>query len=102
MLGANRLAIEGLPLVTCAPVGATLRTTGFTGSGARSTFWTWPIWTSPVGIDVCRSLLAHAPLVRTAPAGYAELRAIGDAAAFRSQRITIGKFRNFAPATAVF
>lgn len=102
MLGANRLAIEGLPFVTCAPVGATLRTTGFTGSGARDTFWTWPIWTSPVGIDVCRSLLAHASLVRHAPAGCVELRAIGVAAAFRSQRITIGKFRNFAPATAVF
>lgn len=102
MLGANRLAIEGLPLITCAPVGATLRTTGFTGSGARSTFWDWPIWTLPVGLDVCRSLLAHAALVKSAPAGQDELRAIGVAAAFRSQRITIGKFRNFAPSTAVF
>lgn len=102
MLGANRLAIEGLPLVTCAPVGATLRTTGFTGSGARSTFWTWPIWTCPVGLDVCRSLLAHASLLGDKPNEHIHLRALGVTAAFRSQRITVGKFRNFAPATSVF
>jgi len=102
MLGANRLAIEGLPLVTCAPVGTTLRTTGFTGTAARSTFWTWPIWTFPVGLDVCRSLLAHASLQNNAPREHKHLRALGVAAAFRSQRITVGKFRNFAPATSVF
>lgn len=102
MLGANRLAIEGLPLVTCAPVGSTLRTAGFTGTAARSTFWTWPIWSCPIGLDVCRSLLAQASLVRNGPAGHAELRATGVTAAFRSQRITVGKFRNFAPATSVF
>jgi hypothetical protein len=102
MLGANRLAIEGLPLVTCAPVGATLKTTGFAGSGARSTFWTWPIWTWPVGLDVCRSLLAHASLLSDVPTEHMHLRALGVAAAFRSQRITVGKFRNFAPATSVF
>ncbi|MBA2304716.1 MAG: hypothetical protein H0W08_19075, partial [Acidobacteria bacterium] len=96
MLGANRLAIEGLPLVTCAPVGPTLRTTGFTGSAARSTFWTWPIWTCPVGLDVCRSLLAHASVVSDSPGHHDELRAMGIVAAFRSQRITVGKFRNFA------
>lgn len=101
MLGANRLAIEGLPLVTCAPVGSSLRTTGFTGSAARNTFWTWPIWTYPAGLDVCRSLLAHSAL-RDAAADADELRALGVAAAFRSQRITVGKFRNFAPSTAVF
>lgn len=102
MLGANRLAIEGLPLVTCIPVGATLRTTGFTGAGAHSTFWTWPIWTCPVGLDVCRSLLAHASLLGDVPMEHVRLRALGVAAAFRSQRVSVGKFRNFAPATAVF
>jgi hypothetical protein len=102
MLGANRLAIEGLPLVTCAPVGSTLRTTGFSGSGARSTFWTWPIWPYPVGLDVCRSLLAHASLLGDEPKEHSHLRALGVAVAFRSQRITVGKFRNFAPATSVF
>ncbi len=102
MLGANRLAIEGLPLVTCAPVGSTLRTTGFTGSSARSTFWIWPIWSCSVGLDVCRSLLAHASLLSDRPNEHINLRALGVTAAFRSQRITVGKFRNFAPATPVF
>lgn len=103
MLGANRLAIEGLPLVATAPVGSTLSTTGFTGTGARNTFWTWPIWTLPVGVDVCRSLLTHASLVRDVPGERAELRAMGVAAAFRSQRILVAdRYRNFAPASAIF
>src|SRR5947209_20011034 len=43
MLGANRLAIEGLPLLPTIPVGRTLRTTGFSGRGSGTTYWTWPL-----------------------------------------------------------
>jgi len=102
MLGANRLAIEGLPLIVCAPAGNLLRTTGFVGTGSRDTFWTWPIWFCPVSLDVCRSLLAQAALVDDDLQRGARLKNRGIAAAFRCQRITVGKFRSFAPATAVF
>lgn len=101
MLGANRLAIEALPMVTSAPSGSTLRTVGFTGTGARNTFWTWPIWTCPISRDACCSLLAHPSLVGEPPNARV-LRAIGVATAFQSQRITIQKYRNFTPARAVF
>lgn len=101
MRGANRLAIEGLPLVTSAPVGSALKTVGFICSKARRTFWTWPIWTYPISRDTCASLLAHPALVRE-PVVDAELRAMGVSAAFRSERVTVGKYRNFTPASPVF
>ena len=100
MLGANRLAIEGLPLVTSAPVGRRLATTGFTGSRADNTAWTWPIWCWPASVDTCRSLLGYRQLLDQ-PVDVAALREVGICAAFRSRRITVGKFRNFTPATAV-
>ena len=102
MLGANCLAIEGLPLIVCAPVGARLHTTGFVGRGSRDTYLTWPIWACPVSLDVCRSLLALPALQDNELKSIAGLRDMGIAAAFRSQRITVDKFRNFTPATAMF
>ncbi len=98
--GANRLAIEGLPLLPAVPVGSRLETTGFTGHRSNDTFWTWPIWESPISIDIGRSLLALRALQNPAP-DPAELSARGIAAVYRSQRITTGKFRNFTPASAL-
>ncbi|MCI0538246.1 MAG: hypothetical protein L0Z50_23820 [Verrucomicrobiales bacterium] len=100
MLGANRLAIEGLPLVSCAPVNGSLQTTGFVGRGSRNTFWVWPIWAFPISLDVCRTILAHSALVNNKDGmpNYDQLRHLGICAAYRSQRITVGKFRNFTPA----
>ena len=101
MLGANRLAIEGLPMLVCAPRENHLHTTGFVGRGSRDTFWTWPIWVAPACLGVCRSLLAM-PSPQAFDAETArQFREVGVAAVFRSQRITVGKFRNFTPATAV-
>lgn len=102
MLGANRLAIEGLPLLPCTPVGKRLDTTGFIGRGRRDTFWTWPIWSTPICLDVCRSLLSQSAHMDGNPTVIDHLRAAGVIAAFRCQRITVGKFRNFTPAVAVF
>ena len=93
--GANRLAVEGLPLYPTVPTTKTLATTGFTGKN-----WTWPLWTTAVSIDVCRSLLAHAELQEEKPT-MEKLKPIGVFVVFRSQRITLGKFRNFTPATIV-
>ncbi|HMN94864.1 MAG TPA: type I-U CRISPR-associated helicase/endonuclease Cas3 [Phycisphaerales bacterium] len=100
MLGANALAVLGVPLLRVAPAGRSLETTGFTGRGSGDRFWSWPIWTVPVPIDVVRSLLAIEAIVAERPPR-GELRPRGIAAVFRSQRITTGKFRNFTPATAV-
>lgn len=98
--GANRLAIEALPLFPTMPNGMHLATTGFTGRRSSDTFWTWPVWTVPISIDTCRSMLAHSELAQLKPK-LSNLTPLGIAAIFRSQRITTGKFRNFTPAVAI-
>lgn len=94
--GANRLAIEALPLFTTAPVGGSLQTVGF-----RGRLWSWPIWDCAVHVDVVRSLLALVELLQDLP-DRERLRAIGVAAVYRSERLTQGKFRNFSPAQPVY
>jgi hypothetical protein len=100
VLGANRLAIEGLPLLPTMPVGLTLCTTGFTGQGSRDTYWTWPIWETLLSLDVVRSVLALHELQLSDPLR-SRLLSMGIIEIFRSQRLTVGKFRNFAPAASV-
>ncbi len=100
MAGATRLAIEALPLMPSVPVGARLDTTGFRGRGRRDTFFTWPLWDGPIGLDTCRSVLAMAELQEERPST-GVLRERGILAVFRSQRITEGKYRNFTPARRV-
>ena len=100
--GANRLAIEGIPLLPCMPVASRLETTGFAGTGARNTFWTWPIWSGAIELDSIRSVLALRELqADEAKMNRENLRQRGILECFRSQRLTIGKFRNFAPARSV-
>lgn len=114
MLGANRLAIEALPLFPTAPVGRKLKTTGFHGESGRDCRWTWPIWSAKLSPDVVRSVLSLKDLqmlpgaaVDGSEASNAEqrqrqkLRALGIVAVFRSRRLTIGKYRNFSPAHAL-
>lgn len=98
--GANRLAVEGLSLVPSTPTSEGLRTTGFSGRGATHTFWSWPIWVAPLTLDAVRSVLAH-PLLLAPATDTDRLTKIGVAQVFRSQRLTIGKYRNFAPARPV-
>jgi hypothetical protein len=100
VLGANRLAIEGLPLLPTIPIGLALHTTGFSGQGSRNTFWTWPIWQKPLSLDLVRSLLALRDLQLPEPPR-SKLALIGLVEIYRSQRLTVGKFRNFAPAESV-
>ncbi len=99
MRGANRLAIEAMPLLPTMPTVSGLATTGFEGKGARKTFFLWPIWRSAIPLDVVRSLLQQAFQLRDCPES--DRAAIGVVAMFTSQRITTGKFRNFTPARAV-
>jgi hypothetical protein len=94
MWGANRLAIEGLPILPVMPTRKQLETVGFRTAGARGTFWTWPIWETPVELDNLRALLEISELQEDTPNRVA-LRARGVVEVFRSQRLTVGKFRNF-------
>ena len=96
MRGANRLAVEALPLLPTCPMGLRLATTGFN----LSRFWTWPIWEPWLSLDVTRTLLALEELQSAIP-DRPSLLARGVQEVFRSERITVGKFRNFTPAEAV-
>ncbi|MEM8784048.1 MAG: hypothetical protein AAGE65_14500 [Planctomycetota bacterium] len=98
MRGANRLAIEALPLLPTAPDRGRIVTTAFEGKGARDTYFTWPIWSPSLSLEVVSSLLANVPAMQRRP----EHRvALGIEALIRSARITTGKFRNFTPGVAV-
>jgi CRISPR-associated endonuclease/helicase Cas3 len=103
MLGANRLAIEGLPVFTSVPVGDRLRTTGFTGSRATDTRWTWPIWSGYLDLGATRSLLSCADLQADDfdPLNRQGLRERGILAVYRTYRILVGKTPNFTPVRQV-
>jgi hypothetical protein len=98
MWGANRLAIEGLPLFPVMPTVQQLETTGFRTAGSRGTFLTWPIWEGPVGLDEVRSLLAMQELQAETP-DRKRLSARGVVEVFRAQRLTVSKFRNLTRGT---
>lgn len=101
--GANRLAVEGIPLLYTVPVGGRLETCGFSGHRSSNTFWTWPIWTVPVSVNVCKSLLALKGISgRGESFNYDNLKARGIESVYSSQRITVGKYRNFTPANQKF
>lgn len=96
--GANRLAIAALPLFPTYPAASdTLATTAFKGGKSNNTFVTWPIWTGWLSLDAVKSALSLGELQEAAPS-HEKLSALGISAAFRSQRITLGKYRNFTPA----
>ncbi|MGZ0709611.1 type I-G CRISPR-associated protein, Cas3-extension family [Coraliomargarita sp. W4R53] len=98
--GANRLAIEGLPMFPTTPKGSLLETTGFTGHKSNNTYWTWPIWDAEINLDMIKSLLSLEEMTKSKP-NATVLKARGITAIFRSQRITVGKFRNFTPSIQV-
>ncbi len=97
MRGANRLAVEALPLFPTAPGERRLETTGFAQRRGQGVLFTWPIWEGPLNIDTLRSLLGMAELQEPRP-DREILRARGVVEIYRSQRITEGKYRNFTPA----
>lgn len=97
--GANRLAVEALPLLPTAPGERELQTTGFSKQGKRVLF-TWPIWKVAVDVDVVRSLLALPELQRTEP-NRERLNARGVAEVLQSERIAVREYRNFTRALPV-
>lgn len=102
--GANRLAVEGFRLFPVIPQQREVQTTGFRRVG-RETFWTWPIWSGELTLRTILSLLSLESLQLLGEENDRKLRAVltalGVVAVFRSRRITIGKMRNFTPATAI-
>jgi hypothetical protein len=97
--GANLLASAALPLFPVVPTSSsTVGTTGFSGRGSRGTFITWPIWTGWLALDAVRSLLGLKELQGRSETSAKLLEMYGVAAVYRSQRITLGKYRNFTPA----
>ncbi len=103
MLGANRLALEAIPLFTSIPENETLRTLGFTGTRSKNTRWTWPLWDVPVDLNSLPSLMARQELqaATVAPADAVRLRHLGIVAAFRTYRILVGKTPNLTPPSRV-
>lgn len=96
--GANRLAVAALPLFPTYPsINGTLATTAFKGGKSNNTFVSWPVWTGWLTLDAVKSTLSLSELQESEPS-HEKLSALGIATAFRSQRITLGKFRNFTPA----
>jgi hypothetical protein len=91
--GANRLAIEALPLFPAHPGRGVLSTTGFRRVKNGVEF-TWPIWTQPIGCGAVGSLLARKELQDENPERHL-LTEIGVEEVYRAQRIRIGSGANF-------
>jgi hypothetical protein len=100
--GANLLAIAALPFFPVVPVsGSTVATTGFSGQRSRDTFVTWPIWKGWLSVDAVRSLLGFKEFQWRSEIPTKLLEMYGLEAIYRSQRITLGKYRNFTPASPI-
>ncbi len=97
MRGANRLAIEGLPLFPTLPVGRRVRTVGFEDRN-NETEITWPIWANALDLNTVGSLLASDEVQE---GDRTKLARRGVVQIFRARRFTDGKYRNFSPAKAL-
>jgi CRISPR-associated endonuclease/helicase Cas3 len=102
MLGANRLAIEALPLFVGLPSTnpARLLMTGWTGIRSDDSTWTWPIWEARITLTVVKSTLGLAELqaVKLQPD---RLISIGIRAVYRCRRILVEKTPNLTPSLCV-
>lgn len=92
--GANRLAVEALPLFPVFPNGRRLSTTGFQGRRADDMVLTWPMWTGFATLDVVRSLLALEVLQSPEP-DREHLARRGIPEVFRARRLKVDRFRAF-------
>ncbi len=98
MRGANRLAIEALPLLPTVPTQRGLATMSFQRTGQRDTSLVWPIWSSGINMKVIQSLLGQVVPLLDDPRSRS---ARGVTSIYRSTRVTIDKYRSFTPAAPV-
>lgn len=56
--GVDWLALRGIGLLSSAPAGERIETSGVRGSWKRGK-WSYPVWPMPLPVDVVRSLLQH-------------------------------------------
>jgi hypothetical protein len=91
--GANRLAIECLPMFPTVPNAKRLGTTGFEKDQI-----TWPIWIEPLNLSSVASLVA---LEAVQKADRSTMGRRGIAQVFRARRFTDFRYRNFSPAKSV-
>lgn len=98
--GANDLAFEALPLFPTGIVNGRLQTAAFHRVPKQGTFFTWPIWVSPLSLPVVRSLLQCSQWQRDAVDGVA-LSALAIDHLRRVQRVRNDKFFNFSMSTTV-
>ncbi|HWQ37105.1 MAG TPA: hypothetical protein VNM24_00640 [Burkholderiales bacterium] len=89
---ANLLGYCGLALFPAAPAGRRLAASGWSDDGG-SQYFTWPLWTHPVSLDVVRSLVQLSELVRERP-NLAVLAPRGIIAVYRAPRIVVGSAAN--------
>jgi hypothetical protein len=95
--GANALALEGLRLLPVQPQLYGLLTTGFTRIRRRQDFFLWPIWDTPITLDVIKSLLTL-PELSQQPVPRDLLFKRGVVEVYRCERIAPNKYyKNFAP-----
>lgn len=97
MRGANRLAVEALPLFPTVPQGGRLATAAFQKRDGE--VWVaWPVWTEPLTLLTVGSLLGSAGVQTPDP----KLLALqGVCQVFSARRFTKGKNRSFSPAKAL-
>lgn len=103
--GANRLAIEALPLlptavISTAAAAATLETTGFQQERGIGCRFTWPIWTCAIDVSAATSAIRLQEIQKEHPR-HEYLSSMGIAAVYRCRRITVGNFRSFTAAAPV-
>ena len=91
---ANLLAYRALALFTSAPTSSGLVTAGWERGENGKPYFTWPLWSHPLGTDSIRSLLSLSELYIQMPDRIA-LRARAVDATFRSRRIKVGAGANF-------
>lgn len=94
MRGANRLAIEALPLFPTFPTKRGVKTRAFFEAD-RKIWLTWPIWEVPLKTRTVSSLLGHPSLLKPKVDRQA-LRKLGVCEIYRARRLSVGYFRNFA------
>lgn len=106
MVGANRLAIEAWPIFQSVSVRHELQTIGFQGTKpSRGISWTWPLWETPINLEVATAVLAHPDIQVSNDSSrdaFNRLKSRGVIAAFRLRRILVEKTPNFTVPTALF